>query len=171
MPVITSNSLCITSGHRTVQFSLPLKLSFRPKEFNLLFSLSNGRYKPAVLITYIVYRLSSWIRKAEHVPSMKTHIPEPRRSVVTPVVQTVPQTLDWLNRFISRYFLSYCGTTWENEKFWEECLTPPFLSMRESTVYDEASMNYNFHYCYPCNNVNIKNIKQTGSSYHNRTKN
>lgn len=132
MPDITNNSLRVTSGQRTVQFSLPLKLSFRLKEFNLLFSHSNGRYKPALLITYIVYRLPSWIRKAGHVPSMKTHIPEPRRSVVTPVVQAVQQTLNRLNSFVSRYFLSYCGATRENGKFLEELLTPCFLSTRDS---------------------------------------
>jgi hypothetical protein len=85
----------ITSLHRLVQSSLPLKLPLCLKEFYLIFSHSSDLSNPAKLITYIVYRPPSWVRKPKHVVSMKTYIP----SLV--YRQTVLLTLDWFNRFIS----------------------------------------------------------------------
>lgn len=60
-----------------------------------------------MFITYIVYTPSGRIRKAEHVASMKTYIPQLRERVVTSAVQSVPQAVDLFSVLVLRQFLSY----------------------------------------------------------------
>jgi hypothetical protein len=111
-----NTSVYITFLHRIVQFSLP-QLSLCLKEFYLLISQSSDLSKPAKLITHIVCRPPSWVRKPEHVASMKTYIPS----------RAYRQTLDWFNRFISWHVLSCWKTRWVNKKFWEERTIHTFL--------------------------------------------